>query len=251
LRIPSFSYPGGKHYQRRWIVSRFPRSIPGRYVEPFAGRANVFWFAQSVCEATGGYWLNDAFTAGFLTALADMGDDEIREAVGGEYPAVETYKAMSRDRESVRANLLEPLITFSGGGWGQGYRSGPKAPTIDGYLDRLIAASRILRARRGWITATDYRDVLRHCRRGDFVYVDPPYKGCDVRAYKSRTVDHTGLAETLSGSEFSWVLSEYDDPIYREILGDPTASATTTLKVSGNLVCKEERTECLWVKVSD
>jgi hypothetical protein len=41
---PTFSYPGGKARMAKTIVAMAPPS--GRlYVEPFAGRANVFWRA--------------------------------------------------------------------------------------------------------------------------------------------------------------------------------------------------------------
>ena len=44
FKVPGFAYPGGKVRLRKWLVSMMPRE-GRRYIEPFAGRGNVFWLA--------------------------------------------------------------------------------------------------------------------------------------------------------------------------------------------------------------
>lgn len=242
---PSFSYPGGKHYQRKWITQHFPALVTGRYVEPFAGRANVFWLASAALPCPSGWWLNDTKTADFFRALSRLTESEIIGMIGSTYPTREDYAHLSHN-PSDRALLCEPWITFSGGGWGQGYRSGPKAPTCHGHADRLLRASRILQETQTVVTSLDYRDVLDSLGPDDFAYIDPPYYNCDVRSYHGGSVDYPGLVQQLRGAKFRWVLSEYEQSFYNDNLGVPVSRKTEVLRVSGRLVSSEERTEVLY-----
>ena len=54
---PSFSYPGGKTRMAPYLIDLMPKS--GKcYVEPFAGRGNVFFRAAEILDYDS-YWLND------------------------------------------------------------------------------------------------------------------------------------------------------------------------------------------------
>jgi site-specific DNA-adenine methylase len=109
----------------------------------------------------------------------------------------------------------------------------------------LIEAAGVLRALDVRITGLDYRAVFEELGSNDFAYVDPPYFGCDVRAYKAAGVNHQEVAGLLRFAPFGWLLSEYSQPIY-ECLGDPISRREYTLKCSGKLVAAESRSECLW-----
>lgn len=63
-KLPAFQYPGGKARLRSWLLPFFPRS--GRmYLEPFAGRGNVFFAARAALDFQ--YWqVNDPNTAPFF-----------------------------------------------------------------------------------------------------------------------------------------------------------------------------------------
>ncbi|HUW57522.1 MAG TPA: DNA adenine methylase, partial [Planctomycetota bacterium] len=70
FKVPQFNYPGGKVRLRKWLVSMMPRE-GGRYVEPFAGRGNVFWLA-ACCLKFQEWWLNDIYTKPFFDAIRDV-----------------------------------------------------------------------------------------------------------------------------------------------------------------------------------
>ena len=97
-------------------------------------------------------------------------------------------------------------------------------------------------------TQLDYLDMhLENLTEEDTVYVDPPYKSADVRAYKANTLDHSQLVDILKNAKFRWILSEFYDPIYLNAFGEPVVKKelrlnTVNLKHQGSVT----RTECLW-----
>jgi site-specific DNA-adenine methylase len=68
----SIPYPGGKSRLARTIVSFLP--VRGRtFVEPFAGKGNVFWTAASQGLKFREWWLNDIATSRFFKAVKQAG----------------------------------------------------------------------------------------------------------------------------------------------------------------------------------
>lgn len=161
-------------------------------------------------------------------------------------PNAEDYQTFRKSPDTTRAVLVEPLITFSGGGWGNGYRHGPKAPTMGGYTKRLLSAAGIIRERNPVITSTDWEAAFDGLGTDDFVYFDPPYMRGDVRAYTNR-FDHTRMIEVLQAAPFRWVLSEYVEPEYVAAFGEPVATMSNRIKVSGSGASRESSvTEAIW-----
>jgi len=249
---PTFRYPGGKHYQRKWLVGMFD-SEAARYVEPFAGRGSVAFLAMQSLPRIGRAWLNDPSTYMFLDLLRSMPVDGLLGLLGDAYPTrseYETYTGQGTRHHAglrtPRALLIEPLVTCGGGGYGQGYQQHAKGPTLEGYKRKVARAHEILNTVPCDITGTDYRRVLAGCRSGDMVYLDPPYYGRDVRPYSSMGFDVEGMYETLVDADFSWVLSEYDGEHARAVLGPPDARHETTLKVNSRSRNTRKRVECVW-----
>src|SRR4051812_48159188 len=109
--MPKISFPGGKARMSREIVSLLPRD--GRiYLEPFAGRANIFWEAAEQGLKFKKWWLNDRATASFLRAITTHGNTiEIPPRSRAEF---------ERQRDAYKtgdptATLLAPHLSFSGG----------------------------------------------------------------------------------------------------------------------------------------
>lgn len=244
MKVPSFAYPGGKHYTRKWIVSHFPDGAKV-YVEPFAGRGNVYWYARQVCEF-GSVWLNDIRTTPLFTALRDRNYDELRNAVGKQPSSKTMYEEHMAKPDTLEAIVREPWITYSGGGYRNGCRVGPKAPTAAGYAENVMLAAKIMKDDRPRITDFDYLKVLAECGKSHFVFLDPPYWYADVRAYSAKTMEHEQMIDALKRAKFKWILSEYLHPTYVKVLGNPISTAETNLTVSGNLMGKEKRVECLY-----
>src|ERR1035437_7415276 len=109
------AYPGGKVRLAQTIVSFLPKR--GRtYCEPFAGRGSVFFAAASRLQFKH-WWLNDIATAPFFEAMLRIGDTvEVPPRVEEEY-----YRQWELSRRGdERAIILEPYLTFGGGGYGSG-----------------------------------------------------------------------------------------------------------------------------------
>ncbi|WP_096549995.1 DNA adenine methylase [Ureibacillus thermosphaericus] len=67
------------------------------------------------------------------------------------------------------------------------------------------------------VLCTDYKNVLElYKNRSDFlIYLDPPYYG--TNSYENN-IDHVELAESIVESSAYIILSNFDNPIYEEIL---------------------------------
>ncbi len=86
-----------------------------------------------------------------------------------------------------------------------------------------------------------YRSFDQH----DFVYFDPPYYGTGGVGYEN--IDHNKLCEVLAPAKFRWVLSGYDNELYRQWFGPPVGERTQAAHMtvaSGKTGLT--RTECVW-----
>lgn len=228
-----------------WVVSAFPKS-GGLYCEPFAGRGNVFFRAAQTL--TFRRWsLNDITTAGFFRAMKAT-----TERVACPLQSAATFeehkgRAQAGDPLSL---MLEPYLSFSGGG----YRSGgpnvaarypDKIVTPAGYSETLYRAGILLRRHAVAITSISW-DLLPLDWLGpdDFVYFDPPYYNCSVRAYDAN-LDYDAFVRCLQGANFRWILSEYEAAPYAP-LGSPFERQPRRLLVSDQKRVKSPRVECLW-----
>lgn len=144
--------------------------------------------------------------------------------------------------------LLEPYITFSGGGYGSGGFGNLRGATRLGYERKLRQAHSLLNSRDVKITQLDWDEMgLNKLTEQDFVYFDPPYIAADVRSYSKKTINYERLVQVLENARFRWVLSEYESPLYLERLGEPLGKKSSQLSVS-NLsgVTRSPRVECIW-----
>jgi site-specific DNA-adenine methylase len=232
---PTFGYPGGKAHLARTLVDLMPPS-GRRYVEPFAGRGNVFWVASELDYQE--WHINDIRTASWFEAIRDHGHDlKVPRCTRMEY-----YKRWAAYKNGCPyANMLGPLLTYSGGGYGSsGFRNSKKGFTTQGYGQAIRMAQHILRATEATITRVDWKNAVVGLSPDDFVYFDPPYLGCRLRAYTSDDIDHKELIKHLLSAPYRWVLSEYDNPLYRKAFGVPMLQEKART-CRGGL-----RTECVW-----
>lgn len=245
-KIPTFGYPGGKARLANRIAAMLPSG--NRFVEPFAGRGNVYFYiaAHGMYPS---YWLNDIQTAPFLFTL------RIGHILAVPKPGKESlyqYRAAWRDetKSPLARNhclLLEPYLCWNGGKYGQS--GGTSRGTQAGYGKKIRLASEILRGTDTKITRLDYRDVLAQCGGGDVVYLDPPYLDANVKAYTDKTLDHQEMVEILKNAEFKWVLSEYEQPLYIEAFGEPALRIPVkrgTGKPGGGSKGQKDTVECFW-----
>ncbi len=249
FKVPSFSYPGGKVHLRKWLMQMMPREGE-TYIEPFAGRANVFWLAACSPKFKR-WWLNDIYTAPFLRAISkvDLGNIPIMLSVNAARKLLKKRNALSL--------VMKPTLQFSGGKGGlcvsQGklvYRN-RNLPVYHGmnYRENVRDAQRVLIKTKQRITDVDYLEMrLSELTPDDFVYLDPPYFIDTKTVYAVDIVDHEKLANLLSAAKFRWLLSGFDNQTYRRIIGAPTETRIRTksmVKISVRGI-KPKMTECVW-----
>jgi hypothetical protein len=127
--IPAISYPGGKARMASTIVSYFP-PCGDTYMEPFAGRGNVYWAAASTLQFNS-WHLNDIRTAPFFSAVMAVGNTVvIPERTRAQYVAQKQAIKLG----DTTAIIAEPYLTHSGGGYGtHGRRGDGGGPGQSGY----------------------------------------------------------------------------------------------------------------------
>src|ERR1035438_10911498 len=118
--MPTIAYPGGKARLANQIISFLPQQ--GRiYVEPFAGRGNLFWAAVERGLKFRRWWLNDIATAPFFEAIKKLGDKiEVPPRSRAEFERYrEAHKSgdlagvLLSDRKSTRLNSSHLGISYA------------------------------------------------------------------------------------------------------------------------------------------
>jgi hypothetical protein len=249
---PTIAYPGGKARLAQEIVSFLPKH--GRtYVEPFVGRGNLFWSAASVELKYENWWLNDIATIPFFRAIREIGHViEVPEHNRAEY---ERQREAHKRGDPVAA-LLEPFLTFGGGGYCSGFRGNHIGGVSSvGYQKTLRECHRIMSRTRPRLSNLDWRETgLDKLGAQDTVVIDAPYPSTDIRSYSEATVDYDDLVDTLLSAKFRWLLCGYVHPALQR-LGKPCwATEKRFLYFTDREERKfgeERRVECLWKNYSD
>lgn len=239
MRIPSFRQIGGKARLRKWLVNIFPKK--GRkYVEPFAGRANVFFYSRKSLDFN--EWILNDINIKFLQSLLLLDIDLLPEHV--EKKDFEYYKNLN----NVVSRTIEPRITFAGKGYKYGY-SGHSGSHVgykgENYSEVCREAKRLLNG--AILSEMDWRDLLDNLNlnKNDFVYLDPPYYNTSNLPYQN--IDHEELVKYLKKSNFRWVLSGYKNELYLNYLGEPKHTRLRNSEVkSYNKRKKINVLECVW-----
>jgi site-specific DNA-adenine methylase len=238
---PTISYPGSKGRLAPFLVSLMPVQ-GGLYLEPFAGRGNVFFAAAASSLQFERWWLNDINTAGFFETLKDRGA-RIKVPLRTRSEFVQ-QKRLFLKRRSPRAVLLEPYLTFSGGGYRKGGFGNQNGPDPKRYQLTLRRCAGMLRDRSVKVTSLDWADIdFQALTAEDLVYFDPPYYGADVRAYDSQ-IDCAALLRVLTQASFKWILTEYRQDFYTPVLGKPCWMKSMQLACDGR--GNRRRVECVW-----
>lgn len=239
MKVPRIPYPGAKGRLASILVDMMPRT-GRRYVEPLVGRGNVY-FAAALSLKFREWHINDVSTAAFFLALLQTrGLIEVPERTREEYYRQRDLYYLG----DARAILLEPYLTFSGGGYKKGGFGGKRSAGAFGYTNTLMNCASILVSTRPTVTSLDWKDLeLNRLGGKDFVFFDPPYLGADVRAY-SNGFDHLGMVRLLSRAKFRWMLTEYEQDIYLDAFGEPQYKQVVQLACDGRGY--DTRTECVW-----
>jgi len=243
-------YPGGKGRLAPRIISFLPRR--GRtYLEPFAGRANIFWEAVQQGLKFDRWWLNDLQTQSFLEAIRSHGN---KVEVPVRSRRVFEFLRDSYKRGDVMATLLAPHICYSGGLYESGVKGGSGCGDDDGggsaagFQRTLRECHRILGQTKPKITGLDWLQLrLEKLTGDDVVVLDPPYAFPlnMVKAYSDATVDYEQLVDVLLSLKCKWLLCGYPHPILHR-LGAPIWARDMQLLCVRVKHGGEERSECVW-----
>lgn len=238
-RRPTIPYPGAKGRLAPRLVEMMPAE--GRtYLEPFVGRGNVFFAAASSLNFDR-WHINDISTAKFFTAMSEFGDViKVPERTREEY---ERRKRLFKNNNTLSI-LLEPYLTFSGGGYAKAGFGGKRSANATGYTRTLRRGKELLDQTNAEITDCDWKDLdFKSLTSDDFVFLDPPYFGADVRAYTNQ-FDFAGMVQTLVNAKFKWMLTEYKQDFYLKAFGKPYWTKDVQLACDG--IGTRTRTECVW-----
>ena len=252
--VPTFKMHGSKARTARWICSHMPRNF-SRWIEPFAGRGNVFFRAAS-CLRFDTAVLNDLNMSPFLTALRDYnGDWSFVDAGELGKPQWERWKNASPSHERA---LAESYVAR----FGSSYETGPtkaggsskNGHSRDNTIRRMKAAQVLLNEKNARISDVDWLMFLQSQSfgKGDVVYLDPPYNVKQNVHFGN--VDHNQLLETvrLLSTKCQVFLSGYSTRLYEEQLYDWCRSTRVRASVGKGVSAKGAKgkkpkvTEVLW-----
>ena len=246
--MPRIPYPGGKGRLAKQIVSFLPRE--GRtYLEPFAGRGNLFWAAVEQGLQYERWWLNDIATAPFFDAIRTHGH-EIKVPPRSREEFEKQRDAFMRGDPT--AILLAPHLSYSGGlyesgvkgGSGRGDDGGGVSST--GFEKTLRECHRILHRTKAKITALDWtRLPLNSLSEDDVAVIDAPYPHAQPKCYSDATVDFERLIDVLLKAKFKWVFCGYPHPALHR-LGTPIWARDVQLLCVRIKAGQEDRNECVW-----
>lgn len=176
---PLFRWAGSKRALLPQLANRAPRAYD-RYIEPFAGSACLFFalnpqravlsdFNSELMHAYRMFALHPRRLVRMCEGLPEGPDayylvrsidpatlDDLERAARFVYLNRRCFNGVYRTDRRNRFNV--PL----------GSRTGP--PLLEAEAVRCSAA-----LRRSELITGDFEEALEHARRGDFVYVDPPY----------------------------------------------------------------------------
>jgi len=242
--MPAIAYPGGKARLAGKIVSFLPKR--GRaYVEPFAGRGNLFWAAVERGLKFRRWWLNDIATAPFFNAIQDLGDRiKVPPSSRAEF---ERYREADKSGDPA-AVLLAPYLSFAGGFYDSGFQGGSGFGGVSrtGYERALRECHKIIARTRPRITALDWSRLgLEKLTDDDVVLLDPPYPNSNIRSYTHESVDFERLVDVLLRAKFKWLLCGYLHPVLHR-LGNPIWARDLQVLCVREQRGRDERTECLW-----
>lgn len=234
VRSP-LKWAGGKARSARQLAALTPTDGYGRYMEPFAGSAAVF-FALRPDDAL----LADAIPDLIVCLQVIRDDPESLMAVVDEMPKTRNYfdDVRQQNPETLddvhRAARTLYLNKMAFRGLWRVNRSGQFNAPWGRYQNRriydrqkLLAASEVLQSADIW--CGDFRETLLKATPGDWIYLDPPYvpdrEWGDFTRYTPDQfgprdqVDLADICDQLDRDGVRWLLTNSDTPLIRKLYG--------------------------------
>lgn len=231
-------YQGSKRNLAPVILSYFPQKFE-QLVEPFAGSAAIS-LATAFKGMASSFALNDAHEPVAAlwreiverpVQLADEYEDLWNRQAGEEQEFYNDIRAKFNKTHRpayflyLLARCVKAAIRYNQAGEFNNSPDNRRKGALPSTMrDRIKGASSLL-ANRVRITSDDYLSVLRDCKKGDLVYLDPPYQGVgggrDSR-YAPK-VDHATFCDALGSLNEKGCLFvvSYDGRTGTKVYGEP------------------------------
>lgn len=233
---PVVKWPGGKTKLLPELLTRMPAQF-GRYYEPFAGGAALFFRVAPERAVLGDA---NADLIGLYRAIVENVDDVVRlldqhrevHSVAHFYSTRELWNARQSKNAAWKAATFVYLNRTCFNGLWRVNRAGEFNVPIGKYADPLAGVAERIRAAapelaRAELRVGDYRETLLDAQAGDFVYLDPPYdpvsKTANFTAYSGSVFtaeDQARLAEMvrmLIAGGVQVMASNSDTPYVRKL----------------------------------
>lgn len=167
-----FTYPGSKGLLSKWILPQLP-TVCNRYIEIFAGRANLYFNYVLSGRSAKEYYLNDINTGEWLKQLRDY---KTNYDFLPDSPNFEIFKKWKDSPDSPERTIVESAISFMGGNYSIGGSRYDKNPHYkNSWKEKFILGNKLLQNVN--ISKLDYRVMIDNIElsSNDFIYLDPPY----------------------------------------------------------------------------
>ena len=209
---PVLRYPGGKQRILKFLSAYLPPagSIGGRYIEPFVGGASVFLHVEphrailsdsnaELIDLYRGIKLEPLSVWRTYASFLDTKDEYIRvRRINPRWLnlAERTARLLYLNRTCFKGNWRHN----SNGHFNIGYGGQSRRWVIN--LEYLSSVSKALASTE--ILCSDFEGVIELCKRGDFIFLDPPYSPGQKELINDHYVskhfsfsDHERLASAL------------------------------------------------------
>lgn len=231
-------YQGSKRSLASHILAKIPGHV-ARFVEPFAGSA-AMTLAVSFHRRATSFWLNDAHVplADLWTAIIERPKELSRryadlwhEQIGNERRFYDEVRhRFNRDHRPehflyLLARCVKACIRYNADGEFNNSPDNRRKGARPAEMARRIHGAAELLNGSAWVSAQDFKDVLRQCRDGDLVYMDPPYQGVCLHRdnrYAPR-FDHDEFCDELDALNRRRIryLVSYDGRTGQKVFGKP------------------------------
>jgi DNA adenine methylase len=185
---PIIRWAGSKRYLAGELLPRFPTKI-NRYIEPFCGSASLFFILQpekSILSDINSelinalYWIQYKNSA-LMTKYESLPDDrEIYYLIRSLEPS-----KLSDIERAARFLYLNRLCfnglyrTNKSGSFNVPYSGKRNSKPLS--REEIKSASLLLKNCE--LRNDDYKKTIRSARKGDFLYIDPPYASTDKKSF--------------------------------------------------------------------
>jgi DNA adenine methylase len=234
-------WAGGKSQLLPQFLSLYPeQGSVGRYLEPFLGGGAVFFHIQSLLKPSRALlWDTNAELIDTFLAVRDEADVLIEFLRQHQEQHCEArYYEVRTHRPETRAERAARLIYLNKTGFNGLYRVNSRGifnvpfghrvnPTI---LNESLLRAASAALKKTELHAHDFRNLSTVARKGDFIYLDPPYQPLSKTAsFTSYTrgsfgeQDQRDLADLyakLDRRGCLLMLSNSDAPLIRELYAD-------------------------------